>query len=95
MTSYRQSVDEVLVALNTDARSGLSRKEAQNMLEKYGTNELTPEKPVPGWRNFLDYFADVLVILLLIAALVSAALWWYERDRRYPTKQRRSLPLSC
>lgn len=81
---YRQSVNEVLTTLSTDARSGLSEGEAQARLDRYGKNELMAEKPVPAWRKFLAQFQDVLVILLLIATLVSAGMWLYERNSALP-----------
>ncbi len=81
---YRQSVDEVLAALGTDARRGLSEAEAQARLAQYGRNELTAEKPVPRWRKFLAQFQDVLVILLLFATLISTGLWVYERESTLP-----------
>lgn len=81
---YRQSANEVLTALGTDARTGLSEKEAQARLERYGKNELTAEKPVTAWRKFLAQFQDMLVILLLFATLISAGLWLYERDSALP-----------
>ena len=82
--AYQQSLDEVLAALNSDSRLGLSQAEARTRLEKYGRNELTAEKPVPAWRKFLAQFQDVLVILLLVATLISAGLWLYERDSTLP-----------
>jgi P-type Ca2+ transporter type 2C len=84
MEPYRQTVGDVLAALATDGRSGLSQGEAQHRLERFGKNELAEDKPVPGWRKFLDQFTDVLVILLLIAALISAGLWLYERQSALP-----------
>jgi P-type Ca2+ transporter type 2C len=81
---YQQSIDEVLAALNTDLRLGLSATEAQARLEKYGPNELTAETPVPEWRKFLAQFQDVLVILLLIATLISAGLWLAEGASALP-----------
>jgi Ca2+-transporting ATPase len=48
MTAYRQAVDDVVAALDTDARGGLSQGEARARLERYGKNELTAEKPVPA-----------------------------------------------
>ena len=81
---YQQPVDEVLAAFGTDARTGLSEKEAKERLIRYGKNELMAEKPVPAWRKFLAQFQDVLVILLLIATLISAGLWLYERDTALP-----------
>ena len=81
--AYQQRLDEVLAALNTDPRSGLSQAEARARREKYGRNELTAEKPVLVWRKFVEQFQDVLVILL-IATLISAGLWLYERDSALP-----------
>jgi Ca2+-transporting ATPase len=82
--AYQRSVDEVLLALDADARRGLSEEEVHARLEKYSRNELTSEKPVPAWRKFLAQFQDVLVILLLIATLISAGLWLYERESALP-----------
>jgi P-type Ca2+ transporter type 2C len=84
LAPYRQSVDDVLTALSTDARRGLSQGEARARLERYGRNELMAEKPVPAWRKFLAQFRDVLVILLLIATVISAGLWLVERDSALP-----------
>jgi magnesium-transporting ATPase (P-type) len=84
VTPYRQSVDEVLTSLGTDAKHGLSREEARERLERYGINGLTVEKPIPRWRKFLAQFQDVLVILLRIATLISAGLWLYERESTLP-----------
>lgn len=82
--AYQQTIDEVLAALGTNARRGLSEAEARARLERYGKNELTAEKPVPAWRKFLAQFQNVLVILLLIATLISAGLWLYERESTLP-----------
>jgi Ca2+-transporting ATPase len=81
---YRQSADEALRALATDARLGLSQAEARARRERYGRNELTAERPLPAWRKFLAQFQDALVILLLIATAISAALWLVERDSALP-----------
>jgi len=81
---YRKTVEQVLAALDTDARSGLSQTQAQERLKRHGANELAKESPVPEWKKFIGQFTDTLVVLLLIAALISAALWFYERDAAWP-----------
>ena len=81
---YQQGVDEVLAALGTDASRGLTDSEARLRLEKHGRNELAAEAPIPAWKKFLAQFQDILVVLLLIAAAISAALWIYERDAALP-----------
>lgn len=80
---YRQVASAVLAGLGTDPQRGLSA-EARRRLSRHGRNELAGEKPVPGWRKFLAQFQDMLVILLLAAALASAMLWLLERDAALP-----------
>jgi P-type Ca2+ transporter type 2C len=64
----RQPVDDVLTALSTDARLGLSEQEARARLARYGKNELTTEKPGPAWRKFL------LGVALAVAAVPEGLL---------------------
>src|SRR5262245_21602113 len=83
-TAYRSSADDVIAALGSDARQGLTDEDARARVERFGRNELAAEKPVPAWRRFLAQFQDVLVILLLIATAISAGLWVIERDAPLP-----------
>jgi Ca2+-transporting ATPase len=83
-TAYQQPVEAVLASLGTDAQRGLSEAEAQSRLGRYGRNELAAEKSVPAWRKFLAQFRDVLVILLLVAAGISAVLWLAKRESALP-----------
>ena len=82
--AYRQPADDVLASLGSDASLGLSTAEALLRIERFGRNELAAEPPVPAWRKFLAQFQDVLVILLLIAALISAVLWLLEPEATLP-----------
>jgi P-type Ca2+ transporter type 2C len=84
LAPYRQPVDAVLAEFGTDARLGLSQREARARLERDGKNELMAEKPIPAWRKFLAQFRDVLVILLLIATVISAGLWLVGRYSALP-----------
>lgn len=81
---YRRTAEEVLAALATDVRAGLSKSEARSRLDRYGRNELAAETPVPAWRKFLAQFRDPLVILLLSATGISGTLWWIERSESLP-----------
>ena len=49
--AYQQEVDEVLHALGTDARRGLSDGEARARLDSIGKNELAAEDAIPRWRK--------------------------------------------
>src|SRR3712207_1137585 len=81
---YRRSAAEGGAAPGAGARRGLSGVEARGRLERYGRNELAAEEPVPAWRRLLAQFQNVLVLLLLAAALVSTGLWLVERDGALP-----------
>ena len=82
--AWRRHAHDVVAALGTDARRGLSQSEAQARLDRDGRNELAAAPPVPAWRRFLAQFQDVLVVLLLVATVVSAVLWVFERDAALP-----------
>lgn len=81
---YRQAVPDLLSTLGVDPQNGLDGSEAESRLERFGPNELAVEKPIPGWRKFAAQFTDVLVILLIIAAIVSAVIWFIERGSALP-----------
>ena len=84
MQIYQQPIEQVLSALETDGKRGLSKAEAKARLDRYGRNELQAGTRVPAWKKFLAQFTDVLVILLLVATVISAVLWFIERDSALP-----------
>ena len=62
---------KVLKDLQTDAGRGLSAGEARSRLEKYGLNELDKEEQESIWEKIKEQFEDLLVRLLLLAAIIS------------------------
>lgn len=70
---HRMSAAEALKALETTAK-GLDDDEAKARLQRYGLNELQEKKKTPQWALFLSQFKDVLVLILIAAAAVSAFL---------------------
>ncbi len=67
---------EVETAFERQASSpaGLSKAEAAERLAKVGPNELVQTTRVSPLRIFLEQFTDVLVIILIIAAVISGYL---------------------
>ncbi|KAJ3106730.1 hypothetical protein HDU97_005656 [Phlyctochytrium planicorne] len=80
--SFVKSTAEVLKKLEVDQTKGLSSKEAQARLEKYGKNELPADPPTPIWELILEQFKDQLVLILLGAAVVSFVLAFLETDEK-------------
>ena len=81
---YQMRVDDVLLAVESDAAKGLGADDVRARLAQYGPNTLVAEKPIPGWRKFVGQFQETLVILLLIATVISLIIWLYERDTALP-----------
>ena len=68
---YRKSPQQALDAQQVTAQ-GLSSQQASQRLEKFGPNQLSEGKKKSTLRIFLEQFKDLLVIILIIAALISA-----------------------
>ena len=51
---------------------GLTRADAQTRLTRDGPNELAAPKRQPAWRRFLVHFDNVLVYILIAAAVLKA-----------------------
>ncbi|MBO5317836.1 MAG: cation-translocating P-type ATPase [Oscillospiraceae bacterium] len=69
---YRLSQEEVLEALQT-TDAGLTSEEAAQRLEKYGPNKLKEAEKATWFQKFMAQLKDPMLIILMIAALVSAA----------------------
>jgi H+-transporting ATPase len=65
-------VTELMKRLSTST-DGLSQREPQERLDKYGYNEIE-EKRVSPLRKFLSYFWGPIPIMIIIAAVLSAVL---------------------
>ena len=64
-------VNEVIRKLDSSITDGLSEKEAQQRLEKFGPNALHEEEGLKIPKLILDQFKDAFVIMLLVAAVLS------------------------
>jgi potassium/sodium efflux P-type ATPase len=77
-------VETVVRLLGTDLERGLTVEEAARRLAQTGPNEITAERPVPRWRNFLEQFRDPLIYLLFAAIVISFAAWALEGASGWP-----------
>ena len=71
MNYFNNSVEDVLTELKS-SRDGLNTTDAKNRLTKDGPNELTEKKQKGVLAVFLSQFADLLVVILIIAAIISS-----------------------
>lgn len=68
------SLEDVTRTLETDAERGLTSAEAGKRQERFGFNELKERPPISFWTRLLDQLKGFVVIILIVAALISAAL---------------------
>lgn len=71
---FDKSKDEVIKEISADAINGLSSEEVAKRKEQYGLNELTAKEGKSLIRMFFEQLNDVLIYILLGAALISGFL---------------------
>jgi len=67
---HTKSIPDLFESLKT-SREGLSQKEAEKRIEKYGYNEIKEKKGVSPLKILLSQFTNFLIIILIIAMAVS------------------------
>ncbi len=75
---YYLEADQVVDELQTNLETGLSDTEVKSRLEKYGLNELVDKGGKSPWLMLWDQLKELMVIILIIAAVVSFLLGEYE-----------------
>ncbi len=75
---HQLDVREVLEKLGSNASSGLSDLEASRRLKDYGLNERSEMQFKSPWRILWGQLNEVLVMLLIVAAIISAFLGNYK-----------------
>ena len=80
MTFHTQSREEVLQKFSSDMENGLSQEKASELQVKYGANKLREKKKKSTLARFLDQFKDVMILILILAAIVSFAVICVEKN---------------
>jgi Ca2+-transporting ATPase len=77
MEWYKLTVEGTAQELAVDPEQGLTEAEARRRLERYGPNALIERAAKSPWTILLRQFAEVMVVILIIAAVVSLVLGEY------------------
>lgn len=67
---YQDPTQDVLKKLDV-TQDGLTERQAEDRLQKYGKNELAGEKRTTILQKFINQFKDLMIIILLIATVIS------------------------
>ncbi|WP_410989839.1 cation-translocating P-type ATPase [Bacillus cereus] len=69
---YSKTKDQTLIDLETNEQHGLTDAIVSKRLKQYGSNELATKQKRTLWQRIFAQINDVLVYVLIIAALISA-----------------------
>ncbi|XP_035826972.1 calcium-transporting ATPase sarcoplasmic/endoplasmic reticulum type [Aplysia californica] len=83
--AFSKSTEDVCKFFGVDDQVGLSDEQIRKNTEKYGPNELPAEEGKPLWELILEQFDDLLVKILLLAAIISFVLAWFEESEEQVT----------
>ncbi|MBK5242463.1 MAG: cation-translocating P-type ATPase [Clostridium sp.] len=71
---FNKTFEEVLKELDTNPVTGLSQKESELKRDKFGLNKLASKKPKTLLALFIAQLNDILIYILLAAAVISGLL---------------------
>lgn len=74
MGYHNKSVEEAISAFKIDAKKGLDSNEVKIRRDKYGENNLEEKEGKSLVNMIIDQFKDILIIILIIAAIISIVL---------------------
>lgn len=73
MTFHSADKQTVLKELNSDPAAGLTESQVQERRGQYGENRLQEKKEKNLFQRFLEQFRDVMILILIAAAVISFA----------------------
>lgn len=71
MLFHSETKDAVLEELSSNTESGLTAGQVSEKLAKHGYNKLREKKKKTNLQRFFDQFKDVMILILIAAAVVS------------------------
>lgn len=80
MKAHFDSQESILSDLQTNVEQGLTSEQVLEKRQTYGENKLNEKKKKSNVRRFLEQFQDVMIIILLIAAVVSFVIACIEQN---------------
>ena len=80
MLYHTQPKSKVLDDLNSNEKSGLNSKQVSERKTEYGPNKLKEKKKKSNMQRFFEQFKDVMILILIAAAVVSFVIACVERS---------------
>ena len=80
MTFHDKTKEETLLTLSTSIERGLTHEQVSAKREKHGFNKLREKKKKSLASRFFDQFKDVMIIILMLAAVISFVVVCVEKN---------------
>ncbi len=80
VSAHSQPGDELLNQLHTNPETGLSSAQVADLQVKFGENRLREKKKKTTLQRFVDQFKDVMILILIAAAIVSFVVVIVEKN---------------
>jgi Ca2+-transporting ATPase len=80
--AYQTGIDEIVDTLDVDIKKGLSESEVVKRRSDFGRNELQAAKKTSVLSLFFSQFKDILVVVLIFAALVSIVVHYLDGNTK-------------
>ena len=80
MNFHHEMRDTVVEKLDSHLVYGLNTEQAEKKLETFGENKLREKKKKTNFQRFIEQFKDVMIIILLIAAVISFVIACVEQN---------------
>jgi len=77
---YSVKSEDFLREVQSDPEKGLIAAQVESRLKEYGENRLKEKKEKTNLQRFFDQFKDVMIIILLVAAVISFVIALAERE---------------
>lgn len=71
MIYHSEPINSVIKELETNTEVGLRNSDIPILLVEHGENKLKEKKKKTNFQRFLDQFKDVMILILIVAAIIS------------------------
>jgi Ca2+-transporting ATPase len=80
MTAHNEDALKVVQSLHSDLTMGLTESQVQEKRAQHGENKLKEKKKKTNLQRFVEQFKDVMILILIVAAIISFAIACIEGE---------------
>ena len=80
MTAHNENAQKVVQSLRSDLTIGLTESQVQEKRAQHGENKLREKKKKTNLQRFAEQFKDVMILILIVAAIISFAIACIEGE---------------